>query len=345
MTLQRLPLLRSLGTRPPADAFADSPQYRDGSFHNSRPSRMVEETSRASIARDFARKGRTGKPSGPVPLATPALPATADQCAATWLGHATVLLEVGGHWVLADPVWSDRVSPASRVGPRRHHPVPLALRELPRLSAVLISHDHYDHLDTGTIEWLARHQEVVFVVPLGIGSHLRHWGVPEQRIVELDWGQSHTVDDLVLTCTEAQHFSGRLFAPNPTLWSSWVVAAGERRVFFGGDSGWTDAFEAIGSAYGPFDLTVLPIGAYDKRWPDVHMDPAEALRAHRVLGGNALLPIHWATFDLAFHRWAEPIEWLVREADGVRVAAPMPGQRVTPDGALPIDAWWSGPGR
>ncbi|WP_217996980.1 MBL fold metallo-hydrolase [Nocardioides jensenii] len=343
MTLQRLPLVRSLGTRPPENAFADSPQYRDGSFHNRAPARMVDEVSRASIARDFARKGRIGKPSGAIPLARPDLPETASDCAATWLGHATVLVEVGGHWVLADPVWSDRVSPASRVGPRRHHPVPLALRELPRLSAVLISHDHYDHLDTSTIEWLTRHQEVVFVVPLGIGSHLRHWGVPEARIVELDWGRSHTIGDLVLTCTEAQHFSGRLFAPNPTLWSSWVIAAGETRVFFGGDTGWTDAFEAIGSSYGPFDLTVLPIGAYDRRWRDVHMDPVEALRAHRALRGHVLLPIHWATFDLAFHPWAAPIQWLMREAVEVAVAAPKPGQRfvVDDDADLPGDDWWS----
>ena len=146
-----LPILRNTGAQPRAGEYPDSPQFRDGFFHNSQPSQMVEETSRGSIARDFARKGRSGKPQGAIPLADPDLPTSAAACAATWLGHATVLLEVAGHWVLADPVWSERISPSALVGPRRHHQVPLALQDLPPLSAVLISHDHYDHLDTRTV--------------------------------------------------------------------------------------------------------------------------------------------------------------------------------------------------
>ncbi|KRF14097.1 hypothetical protein ASG90_13710 [Nocardioides sp. Soil797] len=340
VTLLRLPIVRSLGARPDPATYDRSAQFRDGFFHNRQPSRMVEEAGRASIARDFARKGNTGKPRGPIPLQTPDLPATAADCAATWLGHATVLLEVGGHWVLTDPVWSERVSPAARVGPRRHHPVPMRLRELPSLSAVLISHDHYDHLDTRTIEWLTTNQTMPFVVPLGIGAHLLQWGVPPERIIELDWGQAHTIDDLVLTCAEAQHFSGRLFTNNTTLWSSWVVEANDARVFFGGDTGYHDAFSTIGAEHGPFDLTVLPIGAYDRRWRDVHMDPTEALRAHAELLGGVLLPIHWATFDLAFHGWSDPIEWLVREAGDVTLSTPKPGERFGADSPLPTAPWW-----
>lgn len=341
-----IPILRSTGAQPRAGDFGDSPHFRDGYFHNRYPGTLVTpEGSRASIARDFARKGKTSRPGGTVPLGTPDLPTVAENCAATWIGHATVLLEVGGHWVLADPVWSDRVSPAPRIGPRRHHPVPIALRELPQLSAVLISHDHYDHLDTRTIEWLTANQSTMFVVPLGIGAHLRRWGVPESRITELDWGQTHQMGDLQLTCAEAQHFSGRLFTNNTTLWSSWIVAAPQARVFFGGDTGYHPGFAEIGEEHGPFDLTVLPIGAYDRRWPDVHMDPDEALRAHRELGGDVLLPIHWATFDLAFHTWSAPIEWLMREAHDVAVAAPKPGQRFTTEGEIPIEDWWSSVGR
>ncbi len=297
--------------------------------------------SRTELARDFARKGRSGRPSRTVPLTTPQLPERAGQGAATWLGHATALLEVGGHWVLADPVWSSRCSPSQAVGPKRHHPVPMPLAALPDdLSAVVISHDHYDHLDTRTVDWLVRYRDVPFVVPLGIGAHLRVWGVPEPRIVELDWNESHQVDGLSLTCTEAQHFSGRLFTNNTTLWSSWALAAGETRVFFGGDTGYTPAFRQIGDAHGPFDLTILPIGAYDARWRDIHMDPEEAVRTHRDLGGKVLLPIHWATFDLAFHSWADPIERLLVAAGDVSLALPRPGERFTLGGALPADPWW-----
>jgi L-ascorbate metabolism protein UlaG (beta-lactamase superfamily) len=276
-------------------------------------------------------------------MVKPALPRNAAGCAATWLGHASVLLEVGGHWVLTDPIWSNRCSPSQVVGPKRHHPAPMPLASLPELSAVLISHDHYDHLDTRTVRWLLEHRSMPFVVPLGIGAHLRAWGVPESRIVELDWGDEHRIDDLVLTCAEAQHFSGRLFTSNTTLWSSWVVTAGESSVFFGGDTGYTPAFADLGEQLGPFDLTVLPIGSYDVRWQDIHMDPEEAVQTHRDVRGDVLLPVHWATFDLAFHAWADPIERLLKAAgDDVRLALPRPGERFVVDGALPTESWWRG---
>ena len=333
---------RSLGAGPTGDVV--SPQFRDGSFHNREPMRVVESGGRGSIAREFATKGDGGKPRAPVPLVRPEWGESAGDCAATWLGHSTVLLEVGGKRVLTDPVWSERVSPSATIGPRRNHPVPTRIEDLPRLDAVLISHDHYDHLDMATIDVLTRTQAAPFVVPLGVGSHLRRWGVPEDRVVELDWGQSSVVDGLTLTCTEARHFSGRLFAANPTLWSSWLVESGGRRAFFGGDTGYTDAFAELGRQYGPIDLTVLPIGAYDARWPDVHMHPAETLRAHLDLRGGVLLPIHWATFDLAFHAWAAPADWVRAEAalQGVRLAQPRPGERFDATGDVPTEEWWSG---
>jgi len=347
-------LRRAMGATPtPQDTpqLSDSPQWRDGAFWNRLPSGVLEPGNQGSMALDFAKKGDVGRPARPVPLVTPELPAQASDFAATWLGHATVLLELAGHWVLTDPVWSDRVSPSPTVGPKRNHAVPMNLEDLPELSAVLISHDHYDHLDTPTIDWLSQHQTMPIVVPLGIGAHLRAWGVPEDRIVELDWDQSTSIsrpgiDDLVLTCTEARHFSGRGFTRNKTLWSSWVVAAGtgegRRTAFFGGDTGYTPAFADLGDQYGPFDLTVLPIGAYDARWSDIHMNPAEAVQTHREVRGGILLPIHWATFDLAFHSWSAPVEWLVDEgaAYDVRLALPRPGERFDATG-LPTADWWS----
>ncbi|MBO9524049.1 MAG: MBL fold metallo-hydrolase [Nocardioidaceae bacterium] len=331
---------RSMGGRPQGYS---SPQYHDGAFHNRLPSLVVENGNQGSMAVDFARKGDRGRPAGEVPLVAPDLPATASDLGATWLGHATVLLEVAGHWVLVDPVWSERVSPSATVGPKRSHPVPMELADLPRLSAVLISHDHYDHLDTATIDALTALQDVPFVVPLGIGSYLRGWGVPEERIVELDWDGSVTLGDLTLTCTEARHFSGRGFVRNLTLWSSWVIAAGSRRVFFGGDTGYTPAFAGIGEEHGPFDLTVLPIGAYDDRWADIHMNPAEAVRTHLEVHGGVMLPIHWCTYDLAFHTWAAPADWVVEEAAAhdVRLAMPRPGERFDATGPLPTADWWS----
>jgi L-ascorbate metabolism protein UlaG (beta-lactamase superfamily) len=345
-------LRRAMGATPAAtdSAISGSPQWRDGAFWNKLPSDVLETGNQGSMAVDFARKGDVGRPARAIPLVTPDLPAFASDFAATWLGHATVLLEVAGHWVLTDPVWSDRVSPSATVGPKRSHPVPMELAALPQLSAVLISHDHYDHLDTATIDWLTKHQTMPLVVPLGIGAHLRAWGVPEDRIVELDWDQSHAITvpglpDLVLTCTEARHFSGRGFTRNKTLWSSWVVAAGEgtarRSVFFGGDTGYTPAFADLGKAHGPFDLTVLPIGAYDARWSDIHMNPAEAVQTHHDVRGALLLPIHWGTFDLAFHSWSAPVEWLVDEAaeHDMALALPRPGERFTPLNP-PTGAWW-----
>lgn len=342
-----------LGVRPLA---YDSPQFRDGLFHNRLPSSVITGGARRSMAVEFALKGNRGRPSAPVPVVTPELPAVAADLAATWLGHATVLIEINGHWVLADPVWSERVSPAAALGPRRSHPVPLAIADLPDLSAVLISHDHYDHLDTATIDTLVGTQAMPFLVPLGIGAHLRAWGVPDERIVELDWDQSHVIarrgrPDLTVSCTEARHFSGRGFVQNTTLWSSWSLVAGagrtRRAVFFGGDTGYTPAFADIGRRHGPFDLTVLPIGAYDERWSDIHMNPAEAVRAHQDLRGDILLPDHWATFDLAFHTWVAPIEWVVAEAaeHDVRLAVPRPGERISADGPLPNEPWWSAASR
>ncbi|MGZ6744502.1 MAG: MBL fold metallo-hydrolase [Nocardioides sp.] len=333
---------RSLGARPLPRY--DSPQFHDGLFHNTEPMRVVESGGRTSIAREMLTKGGRGKPAGPVPLVAPTWSERAADAAATWLGHSTVLLEVGGHHVLTDPVWSDRVSPSATVGPRRAHPVPAAVDDLPPLAAVLISHDHYDHLDTATIDRLTRTQSMPFVVPLGVGEHLRGWGVPGERVVELDWGQSVELDGLTLTCTEARHFSGRLLRSNLTLWSSWLVEAGGRSAFFGGDSGYTEAFAEVGRRHGPVDLTVLPIGAYDARWPDVHMDPVEAVQTHLDLRGGVMLPIHWATFDLAFHAWSAPAAWVraVTEERGVRLAQPRPGERVDVDGELPQADWWTG---
>jgi L-ascorbate metabolism protein UlaG (beta-lactamase superfamily) len=207
---------------------------------------------------------------------------------------------------------------------------------------------------------LARSQRAPFVVPLGVGAHLREWGVPDSRIIELDWHSQTRIGELTLTCTPARHYSGRFLSRGNTLWASWAIRGPQHRAFFGGDSGYTRSFADIGAAYGPFDLTLLPIGAYNKSWPDIHMNPEEAVRAHQDLNasalgsdlnaaapGGVLVPIHWATFRLAPHPWGEPADRLVEAAlaDAVAIAVPKPGGRVVP--AAPgnadpaaVEPWW-----
>ena len=341
----------ALGASPAAinAVAADSPNYRGGAFCNLEPMTELNldaEENRLVIF-DVITGTAESRPKSVIPLADPPLKPGTDPLAVTWLGHATALLEIDGYRVLTDPVWSQRCSPSRSIGPQRMHPPPLALESLPALDAIVISHDHYDHLDMKTVRALARTQRAPFVTPLGVGAHLREWGIPTARIIELDWNDGTRIGDLRLVCTPARHFSGRFLSRNNTLWASWAILGPTSRAYFGGDTGYTRSFTEIGAEHGPFDLTLLPIGAYNKSWPDIHMNPEEAVRAHLDLNGDragigVLVPIHWATFRLAPHPWAEPAEWLVASAGtaGVEIAVPRPGGRVVPSISGEEDQWW-----
>ena len=353
---RRFPILRRLGA--PTSALRErarsSAHYRDGQFRSHEPTHWVpapegEGLGNPAVAAYRAR-GR-GRPQGTIPVERPEWPEAAAELAITWLGHASSLVELDGHRLLLDPVFGDRVSPSGVVGPRRLHPVPCTVAQLPRLDAVLISHDHYDHLDEPTITELERTHRPHYVVPLGVDLHLETWGVPAERITALDWREATTVGSLVVTCTEARHFSGRGLVRNQSLWAGWALRGPRHAVYFAGDSGPTHRFEDIGRDLGPFDLTVIPIGAYSEHWPDIHLDPAQAVRAHIDVNrgdatGSALLPVHWATFNLAMHWWSEPIRWARRCADehAVTLLTPRPGGRIplgAGDGvAAPAEAWW-----
>ncbi|HET7811542.1 MAG TPA: MBL fold metallo-hydrolase [Steroidobacteraceae bacterium] len=264
---------------------------------------------------------------------------------ATWLGHSTVLLEIDGKRVLTDPVWGPRASPSRFIGPRRFQPVPVSMSELPPLDAVLLSHDHYDHLDFTTMR-LLRRVNVPIVTSLGVGAHLEAMGIAAPRIVELDWWESHRLPgtDLEFTATPAQHFSGRgLKDGNQSLWSSWVVATQRHRAFFSGDTGLTPEYSDVRARFGAFHLVMLEVGAFHPAWSGIHLGPENALKAHALLGGGALLPIHWGTFNLALHPWDEPVETLLRLASAdTKLLLPRLGQPVEPTHDLRIEQWWRG---
>ena len=352
----RVPRPAAFGADPSGERMARirrSPHFRDGVFQNpggtarTRPSGSVAELAKAYVDKD-ARQHRA--PRGPVPVHATTLADLARPPASglrlTWMGHSSVLAEIDGQRVLFDPVWGERCSPFPFAGPKRLHPVPLPLAALGRVDVVVISHDHYDHLDLPTIKALAG-TDTLFAVPLGVGAHLEHWGVSPDRLRELDWHEETRVGGLTLTATPARHFCGRgLRNTQHTLWASWAVAGDEHRVYHSGDTGYFEGFTDIGAAHGPFDATMIQLGAYSDFWPDIHMTPAEAVRAHLDLQGGeprgALLPVHWGTFNLAPHAWAEPGEWTKDAAEeaGQAVAFPRPGEPFEPAGELPGDAWW-----
>ncbi|MFI2664694.1 MBL fold metallo-hydrolase [Micromonospora carbonacea] len=328
-----------------AERAARSPQFRDGAFRNRASTRTMAGSPDRNLVRELIFGKQKRRPTAAVPLVRPADPpaaATDRELGVVWYGHASALIEIEGHRVLVDPVWSDRCSPSALLGPRRLHEPPVGLHELPTVDAVVISHDHYDHLDMATVRALTAGQSAPFVVPLGVGAHLERWGVPEDRIVELDWAESHRIGGLTITATAAQHFSGRGLRRDGTLWSSWVVAGAHRRVFYTGDSGYFDGYAEIGAEHGPFDVTLIQIGAYDRAWPSIHMFPEEAVAAHLDLHGGLLLPVHWATFNLALHDWSEPVDrlWAEAKARDVRLAVPRPGERVVVDDPPAVDGWW-----
>lgn len=247
----------------------------------------------------------------------------------TWIGHSSLLIEIDGKRLLTDPVWGERASFSSLIGPKRFFPAPLPLLELPQLDAIILSHDHYDHLDYPTIKQL-KHLSTPVYCSLGVGTIIEKWGISKSRITEMDWTDEVRMGtDLTVTATPSRHFSGRgLHNRNQTLWSSFVIRGAEHNIFFGADSGWFPGFKEIGDLYGPFDLTMLEIGAYGEGWPDIHMGPEKATEAHLALRGKLMMPIHWGTFNLALHAWTEPVELLQKFArqKNITLFIPKPGQ-------------------
>ncbi|WP_199102905.1 MBL fold metallo-hydrolase [Aquitalea sp. ASV11] len=334
--------------KPAAETGQPSPGgslLRDGRYRNAQPRRAggLRDTLRIML-RFFTDKSPHAVPAQPIqplPLSPADLAAAPDN--SLWrLGHSTVLFKLDGAFLLTDPVFSQRASPFSFIGPKRFHAPPIALEALPQLDVVIISHDHYDHLDRSTVLAL-QHKTRLFITPLGVGQRLQDWGIPAEKIRQLDWWQGVTAGPLHITATPAQHFSGRgLRDGNRTLWASWVIGSSQSRVFFSGDSGYFDGFRQIGLRHGPFNLTLLENGAYNEDWADVHMHPEQTLQAHLDLGGEVLIPIHNGTFDLALHGWTEPLERISTLAarHDVCLRTPRFGERLDILHPAQTQPWW-----
>jgi L-ascorbate metabolism protein UlaG (beta-lactamase superfamily) len=344
--------MKSLGRKPQGarlERIKASPRWDGERFINVHPITpgLREPGATMPTIRDFLCGGERRLPRGPLPSVSPfdgwhKRPESGLRV--TWLGHSTVLIEIDGLRVLTDPVWGPRASPSRFAGPKRFQPVPVQLRELPPVDLVVVSHDHYDHLDYPTIRALAK-SDVPFVTSLGVGAHLEAWGIRPERIVELDWWESHRVPntELTVTATPSQHFSGRsLNDRNATLWSSLVVRSSRHAVFFSGDTGLTTEYAQIRERLGPFDLVMLEVGAFHPAWGDIHLGPDHALEALALLGNAPFLPVHWGTFCLAMHAWDQPADRLLELAPKASAHLVMPrlGEPVEPAHAEEVEPWW-----
>ncbi len=335
------------GGRTPVSRNRRSPNFRNGKFVNQIPTLMnMGFASALSILRDQIKGIPNWRPARRL------VPERLDvskklkpeQAQITWFGHSAFLLQVNGKNILLDPMFGRSPSPFPAVGPQRFSDeLPAKPEDLPHIDAVCISHDHYDHLDYGSIKKLSA-KVTMFFVPIGLAAHLRRWGVKPGQITELDWWDERSFEGLKLTCAPARHFSGRTLTDRfATLWCSWVITTDKTRVFFSGDTGYGPHFKQIGDTYGPFDLTLLECGQYDRRWPTVHMLPEQTVMAHTDLRGKRMIPIHWGAFVLALHSWTEPVERVLAAGAkaGAAIITPKIGQTVAFTAKdYPTHAWW-----
>ena len=337
-------------TRADQAIYAKSGHYneQEGKFVNLIPTREMMVGSVPSVMWQFLfHKSPQAAPPGPLP--TQALDSlaitrkTPEMVRVTWFGHSASLVEMAGQNILLDPMLSVEMGPVSWATPRRYNRnLAIAPEKLPPIAAVLISHDHYDHLDYETIRKI-KDKVGHFYVPLGIGPHLRAWGVAPAKIVEMNWGDSTKIPGLTLRCTPSRHFSGRgLGNRNSTLWCSWVVQGASKRVFYTGDGGYGPHFAAIGRQYGPFDLALVECGQYNESWAEIHMRPEQSVQAARDVRAAVMLPVHWGAFTESLHAWNEPVTRATAEAArlGQVMTTPHLGEPVILGNKLPQQRWW-----
>jgi L-ascorbate metabolism protein UlaG (beta-lactamase superfamily) len=342
----------ALGTRPSTEdriRFQSSLQFNtaETAFSNRRPELLQEMYKRITFS-DYIealwggskdRVPRKKLPDVKPDLATFLKPS--DNIKVIWFGHSSLLLNISGKIILIDPVFSGSASPFSFMTQRFQNPA-LELSELPPIDYIVISHDHYDHLDMKTIQFF-KDKNVHFVVPLGVGAHLAGWGINQHNITELDWWRNFSIGDLAFIATPAQHASGRdRIHFNESLWASWIIQNTRQRVYFSGDSGYDTHFKEIGDKYGPFDIAFIENGQYNEKWREVHLLPEETIQAFLDLKAKRLFPVHWGMFNLALHSWYEPIAKTNKAAKekGIRLVSPKLGEIVEVDDQYENKIWW-----
>ena len=267
-----------------------------------------------------------------------------DSTRLIWFGHSTFLLQINEKNILIDPMFGKVPAPHPMLGSKRFSSeLPIVIEELPRIDAVLLSHDHYDHLDYGSILKL-KDKVGKFYTPLGVGVHLTEWGIAPEHIIELDWWQETKFGDLVFRCTPAQHFSGRGVSDRAaTLWSSWIIQSPTENIFFSGDSGYGPHFKAIGEKYGPFDFAMMECGQYNEMWKEIHMMPEEAAQAGIDVKAKLIMPIHWGAFKLAMHPWTDPVERITKKASALKLPLIVPkigAPIILNSNQTLFDPWW-----
>ncbi|MCQ6561852.1 MBL fold metallo-hydrolase [Paenibacillus mendelii] len=299
-----------------------------------------------TMLRDFMRGNPNRQPASPIPTKPFYCDDIPDpeRTQVTWFGHSAFLLEIEGKRLLFDPMLADTPSPFPLFGGKRYsRSLPIERDKFPFIDAVVMSHDHYDHLDYHSIRAL-KDRVGRFFVPLGVRNRLVKWGVDPAKVTEHNWWSEIEFNGLTLACTPARHFSGRgIFGRNTTLWCSWVIAGKQAKVYYSGDSGYGPHFQEIGDQYGPFDLTLMECGQYDERWSGVHMMPEQTVQAHLDVKGSLLIPVHWGAFTLAFHEWTDPVERATKAAKArqVRIATPVIGETVVVGSCdYPTADWW-----
>ncbi|GHA56204.1 L-ascorbate metabolism protein UlaG, beta-lactamase superfamily [Pontibacter akesuensis] len=322
----------------------NSPNFRNGSFQNLTETPMqAEDASMVGMLFSFFNKPKNTSPSTPIPFVTSDLKAAGTESPSIyWFGHSSYLIKTKAYNVLVDPVFSGYASPVSFMVKAFEGANTYAASDMPQIDVLVLTHDHYDHLDYNTISAL-KDSVAHFVVPLGVGAHLEDWGVAESKITELDWWETANYKELTFTATPARHFSGRGLARGKSLWTSYVLQMPKHKIYIGGDSGYEEHFKEIGSKFGSFDLAILENGQYNKNWPYIHMMPEQVVQAAKDLQAEVLFPVHSGKFALALHAWNEPLQRVVKSASEsqLKVTTPMIGEPIVIGERYPATQWWT----
>lgn len=322
-----------------------SANYGKDQFKNLIPTNMdLDFKSGMSVMYDFLFKTGKREPDKALPVQFDN-DANNDQDSLsiiTWYGHSAILLEIDGKKILIDPMLGPAASPVPFMTKRFNYESPIDLESIPEIDAIILSHDHYDHLDYQSIMKL-KDKVGHFYTPLGVGSHLLRWGIEKSRITELDWWETASIDGIQIVATPARHFSGRgITDRNKTQWASWVIAGEKEKIYFSGDSGYGPHFKEIGGKYGPFDFAMMECGQYNERWETIHMMPEQTIQASVDVHSKSMMPIHWGAFNLSLHSWTDPVERAIKAAhlQDVNIITPQIGQRFSPGIMEENDTWW-----